>query len=65
MTLQQFFSRVYSFKTKKEISWRPFVGSSALKDKYSKSFNVCNQCKMNAFTKFSNISTCEKAETLV
>ena len=40
MALQQFFYVWIDFKTKKEISQRPFVGSSALKDKCSKSSSV-------------------------
>ena len=41
MASQQFFHVWIDFKTKKEISQRPFVGSSALKDKCSKSSSVC------------------------
>ena len=41
MASQQFFHDLIDFKTKKEISWRPFVGSSALKDECSKSDSVC------------------------
>ena len=41
MASQQFFNLWIDFKTKKEISWRPFVGSSALKDEGSKSDSVC------------------------
>ena len=40
MASQQFFHAWIDFKTKKEISWRPFVGISALKDKCSKSSGV-------------------------
>ena len=41
MASQQFFHVWIDFKTKKEISQRPFVGSSALKDKCCKSSSVC------------------------
>ena len=41
MASQQFFHVWIDFKTKKEISQRPFVGSSALKDKCGKSSSVC------------------------
>ena len=41
MASQQFFHVLIDFKTKKEISLTPSVGSSALKDKCSKSFGVC------------------------
>ena len=41
MASQQFFHVLLDFETKKEISSRPFVGSSALKDKCSKSSSVC------------------------
>ena len=40
MASQQFFYIWMEFKTKKEISRRPFVGSSASKDKYSKISSV-------------------------
>ena len=41
MASQQFLHVETDFKTKKEISLRPFEGSSALKDKCSKSCRVC------------------------
>ena len=41
MASQQFFHLSIYFKTKKEISQRPFVGNSALKDKCCKSSGVC------------------------
>ena len=41
MAWQQFFHVWTDFTTKKEISQRPFVGSSALKDKCSKSSSDC------------------------
>ena len=41
MASQQFLHVEIDFKTKKEISLRPFEGSSALKDKCSKSCRVC------------------------
>ena len=42
MASQQFFHVLIDFKTKKEeISYRPFLGGSALKDKCSKSSSVC------------------------
>ena len=41
MALQRFFHILIDFKTKKEISLRGSVGSSALKDKCSKISTVC------------------------
>ena len=41
MVSQQFFDVLIDFKTKKEIFERLSVGSSALKDKCSKSSSVC------------------------
>ena len=41
MASQQFFQVFIDFKTKKEMSWRLFVASSALKDKWSKNSIVC------------------------
>ena len=40
MASQLFFHFCIDFKTKKELYWRPFVGSSALKDKCSKRSSV-------------------------
>ena len=41
MASEQSFHLWIDFKTKKEIPQRPFVGSSALKDKCNKSSGVC------------------------
>ena len=41
MASQQFFHVLIEFKTKKEMSERPSVGSSSLKDKCSKGSSVC------------------------
>ena len=41
MASQQFSHVLIDFKTKKEISSRPSLGSSALKDKYNKTSSVC------------------------
>ena len=41
MASQQFFHVFIDFKTKNEISERPSVGSSGLKNKCSKSSSVC------------------------
>ena len=41
MASQQFFHILIDFKRKNEISQRSSVGSSALKNKCSKSFSVC------------------------
>ena len=41
MVSQQFLHVWIDFETKKEISQRPFVESSALKDRCSKSSGVC------------------------
>ena len=41
MASQQFFLVWAAFRTQKEISLRPFVGSSTLKGKYSKTSSVC------------------------
>ena len=43
MGSEQSFQVWIDFKSKKEISGRPFVGSSTLKDKYSKNPSVCSQ----------------------
>ena len=41
MALQQFFHVLIHFKTKKDISSRQSIGTSALKDKCSKSSSIC------------------------
>ena len=41
MALQQFFHVLIDFKTKNKVSQRPSVGSSALKNKCSKSSSDC------------------------
>ena len=41
MVSKHFFHVWIDFKTKNKITWRPFVGSSALKDKYSQSSSIC------------------------
>ena len=41
MASQHFFHVWIDFKTKKETSWRPFIGGSPLKDKCSQSYSVC------------------------
>ena len=58
MASQQFFHVLIDFKTKKEISQRPSVGSSALKDKCSKSSSVCflKQREQTTVSSLFNIS---------
>ena len=79
MASQLFFHVLIDFKNKKEISYRPSVGSFSLKDKCSKSSTVCflkqlfwvyliyqsNKCKMNTSAKFCYISLNEKAKIAV
>ena len=41
MASQHFFHVWIDFKTKKEISERPFIGGSVFKDKFRKGSSVC------------------------
>ena len=57
MVSQLIFYVLVNFKTKKEISWRSLVESSTLKNKYSKSSNVCyfKLSQQTTFTSLLNI----------